>query len=368
MTQPYELYPKKHILPYDGMSITASIWQEAHAYPIQMVNAHQIFFHGEGILQGLDVIASDPASSVVFILPGVAVDSAGQMIVLPEPLAYDLGDRIEGALRLFLLHREVKVQTAQDQESRGPAYMQNEFVIVARSAELDVPCVELARIERKDAKSVIVDAEDPHAPQINSIDLRFRRIVFPAQAKHILAGVCYLGEESDHSFHLGLVHLKKMLLSDAFIHLVVDQNVSLNADILKYDLIYLVMNPSAKFEKTQAEIFQSYLQNGGKILVEFSAPPDDGSIASLFKPLGLNMRKVEAGNRLFGEPYLFIKAPKGVFHEENVKVWNGEDAILCNNGGYGRIWNGQAAAKDFSRSDLRDALEWGVNLIHYLVG
>jgi len=367
MTNRYELYPKKHLLPYDGMSITADVWREAHEYPVQMQHAHQAFLHGVVILQGMDVVASDPASSVIYIMPGVAVDTAGRMIVLPEPLAYDLGDKIEGHLKLFLLHREVKVQSQQDEGANGPAYIQDEFVIVARPDELDVPYVELARIYRKDVKSAIVDAEDPHAPQPNSIDLRFRQPVRVAQQEQVCAGVCYLGEVPEQDYHLGLVHLDSLLSSVSSHRLVVDKEMPLEENIFNYPLIFLVANPAAKLEKKQADLLQNYLQNGGKMLVEFSSAPDETSLNTLFKPAGLKFKNLDHTHPIFSTPHLFIEPPKGSFLKDGITVWSAEDVVLGTNGGYGKVWSGQVSKKDFDRGELRNALEWGANLLDFLL-
>jgi hypothetical protein len=367
MTERYKLYPKKHLLPYDGMSITANVWREAHEYPVQLQNAHQALLHGVGIVQGLDVVASDPPSSVIYILPGVAVDTAGRMIVLHEALAYDLGDKIEGALHLLLLHREVKVQTKQDEEANGPAYMQDEFVIVARAEALDVPHVELARIDRKDVKSVIVDAENPHAPQVNAIDLRFRQIIHPFQPEQIRVGLCYLGEFTERVDHLGILHLAQPLTAASRFRLVLDKDVPLEEAIFNYPLIYLVVDPSAKLDKHGKEILQSFIQNGGKLLVEFASQPTEEAITALLKQVGVKSEKLDPDHELFHAPYFFMKPPPGSFMKDGISVWCGDGVVLCTDGGYGKVWSGHVPGKDFTHSSLRDALEWGVNQIVFLL-
>ena len=77
-------FPRKYIKPYDGMSITADVWGQAHEEHRQTVFAHTSTLHGAGIITGLDVIANDPPGQVVFITAGAAVDQTGHIIVVPE--------------------------------------------------------------------------------------------------------------------------------------------------------------------------------------------------------------------------------------------------------------------------------------------
>ena len=96
-------YPTKRIKPVDGMAVTSEVWEEAHEYHRQSQGCHALFSHGPGILAGLEVIASDPPDTSVYILPGIAIDPVGQTIVLPQPVAYDIGHEMEGLLYLAFL-------------------------------------------------------------------------------------------------------------------------------------------------------------------------------------------------------------------------------------------------------------------------
>ena len=60
-------FPSTHIKPYDGMAITADVWGEAHAEHRQARRAHDLVFHGPGIITGLEVEANDPPDNFVFI-------------------------------------------------------------------------------------------------------------------------------------------------------------------------------------------------------------------------------------------------------------------------------------------------------------
>lgn len=359
----YSLFPQKKLHPYDGMSINAAVWDEAHNYHAQTQKAHQYFLHGAGIITGLEVVASDPADSVVYILPGAAIDTAGQMIVLAEPVAYDLGQKIEGKLHLLLLHREIKIQAAQDEESNAPAYLQDEYVIIARPDLIDLPHVELARIDRQSTQAPITDALNFHAPQRDSIDLRFRQYVCPPPAEQVLVGVCSLAP-SAAGYAQGLIHLARPLSDQTPYHLIVEDAVPLDPSIFGYRLIYLLAGRSSKFNKEQADVLHTYLENGGRLLVEFCEPIEEKDVANLMKSAGIQVDPLTASHPLYQSPYLFFALPDGSQPANKCALWSWGASVICSSGGYGSLWSGQSAP---SRGVLRDALEWGVNMVNYLL-
>ena len=366
----YERYPQKYILPYDGMAINAGVWIEAHNYHNQLQNAHQLFLHGAGIVAGLEVVASDPPDHIVFVLPGVAIDSRGQMIILAHPVAYDLGERMSGKLHLYLLHREIKVQADQQAESNLPAYMQNEFVIVARAEVLDVPHVELARIFREDGKAPICDADDAFAPQKNAIDLRYRQSICPPAPAQVQAGVCYLGKSvhagENRAYDRALIHLAQPLAAAAPYRLIVENNVPLNQAIFDCGLVYLVVGAGARLDAAQAEVIGNYLQEGGKLLVEFSEAAKEEAVKAFFQPLGVTLRKIVPPHPLFEFPHLFLAPPQGSVPGDAPALWYSETGILCSTPGCGAIWSG-AIQPPVTRECVREMVEWGVNLLNYLL-
>ncbi len=366
MKDNYSLFPQKQILPYDGMSITAGVWTELHDYHQQLQNAHQYFLHGSGIVAGLEVVASDPADSVIFILSGVAVDSAGRMIVLPEPVAYDLGDNIEGKLHLLLMHREIKEQAETGEENNGPTYKRSEYIIIARNSLLDVPYVELARIDRRGPDAPVHDAADPAAPQPNSIDLRFRQVVCPPPMRQVLAGVACLGDAPEQDCAAGLAHLARPLAEQTPYRLVVEKGAALTKDLLAYQLVLLTVRAGASLKKDQAESLRDFLENGGRLLVDFCDAVALEDVVKLLKPVGVNLEKLAAPQPVFQSPYLFVFPPRGSLDTVVPGLWGTAGVLACN-AGYAAIWSGQAARPEFTRGVVRDAVEWGVNLLASLL-
>ena len=82
------IFPRKRIKAYDGMTVTADIWAQAHDEHRNARRAHDVIFHQPGIVSGLTVQANDPPDQYVFISPGVGVDPSGNIIVLTESVAY----------------------------------------------------------------------------------------------------------------------------------------------------------------------------------------------------------------------------------------------------------------------------------------
>ncbi len=67
-------FPAKRIKPVDGLAVTAKVWEEAHEYHRQRQRFHAMLNHGAGVVTGLEVIASDPPDTAVYVQPGIALD------------------------------------------------------------------------------------------------------------------------------------------------------------------------------------------------------------------------------------------------------------------------------------------------------
>jgi hypothetical protein len=121
-------YPTKRIKPADGMAVTAEVWEEAHDYHRHSQGFHALFTHGAGIVTGLEVIASDPPDTSLYILPGIAVDQSGETIVLAQPVAYDIGNERDGLLYLMFSYAESKPRSDNGSPMEGnPLYVHGDF-------------------------------------------------------------------------------------------------------------------------------------------------------------------------------------------------------------------------------------------------
>ncbi len=234
-------YPVKRIKPVDGMAVTSEVWEEAHDYHRRSQGLHALFSHGPGLVSGLGVIASDPPDTSVFISPGIAVDPMGQVIVLPQAVAYDIGHEMEGLLYLLLSYGESRPRTENGGrgEEGSPLYVHSEFSIFARTTlPANTPWVELARVRRGSRDAAFVDAQNPAMPGLNEIDLRYRREVGAPAEVHI--AVSYLGQVADKKHGLGASYLAQTLNHTGKGRVFVEDNVLIGPGIVNNTIIYLV--------------------------------------------------------------------------------------------------------------------------------
>ncbi len=356
-------FPLKKIKASNGMAVTAEVWEESHAYHYQQQRLHSLFGHGAGIVTGLDVIASDPPDTSVYILPGIAVDSTGQTVVLPQPVSYDIGDELEGLLYVLLSYGESRPRPADGAgQADGVMYVHTEFSIFARTALPTTPVVELARIQRQSRKATFQDAVNPSQPGLNEIDVRFRQEVgAPHEAT---VAVCYLGE-ADKKHGLGANYLARALNNSGRFRVQIDDDVPLAPGVEKNTLIYVV--GAGKFELSRGQIngLTNYIQKGsGTVLIEASNAAAGAVFMGFLDAAGLGIDTLSPGHRLLTEPYLFGAAPPGYETQGKPQVSVGEGVIFstCE---YGRLWQGERRGGPASREEIRSAMEWGGNIISY---
>ncbi|MGD9731761.1 MAG: hypothetical protein AB7U45_06235 [Desulfamplus sp.] len=159
---------------YDGMSINAKNWNEAHDYHRAMLDFHQRCYHPPGIIAGLEVIATSPASSTVVICPGIATDCSGREIVVREKQDMKLQNRepnepncVENRIFYIYLSQE------NDKPIKGLETHTADCCKIERTPTFSKDKIELARIQINDP-IIISDAKDPLLPGKNEIDMTNR--------------------------------------------------------------------------------------------------------------------------------------------------------------------------------------------------
>jgi len=361
-------FPTKRIKAADGMAVTAQVWEEAHEYHRQWQRAHDLFSHGPRIVTGLEVIASDPADSSVYILPGIANDPLGRTIVVAEPVAYDVG-AAQGLLYLLLTYEESQPTANADQED-GPLYLYSQFGIQATPALPDAPFIELCRIRRQSRESALANARNQAHPGPNEIDLRFRREARDTLQESACLAVSYTGGSTDDRHSQGMDYLAQMLRrSGQRIH--VDNRVPLAPGLEAYALLYLVGQDAFRLNRDEMNALYAFLQSGGALFIEScrrrtssGEPPADASFFDLLASLGVQLQEVPPGHRLLIEPHLFADPPPGYETEGTPNVLIGNNVILSYRD-YGCLWQGERRGRPGSREEIRAALEWGENLVSY---
>ena len=89
-----ELTPAKRINYFSGQLLTVDDFKEEQSYHREKIKQHNRYLHGFGVVCGLWVVPTDPAKPrAVVVEPGLALDSWGREIVVPEPIEFKLSKR-----------------------------------------------------------------------------------------------------------------------------------------------------------------------------------------------------------------------------------------------------------------------------------
>jgi hypothetical protein len=353
-------FSKTRIKPYDGMSVTADVWAQAHDEHRSARKAHDLFFHGAGIITGLEITANDPPDQYVFVSPGVALDSEGNLIVLTEAVAYDFGDAVEGELFILLGHGE-RETSGTENEIR---YLQNEFVIAARPRLPKRPVVELARVRLGHRGNAIKNAAHPLHPDVDEIDMRYRVEVAPKSGQMVKVAVSYLGQGNPNGILAGWDYLSREVSRNTPNHLAVDQLPVITGDIQNYSLVYLCGNGTFKLDNATLKELKTFLEQGKAIIVEAFDDAADESFKPLIGGLGVTVKPLAEYDSILKSPFLFNLPPEG-YQGNKVLIGKG---LVYSNARYALAWSGKVSGGSGSRSDIRSALEWGVNIIQYCLG
>jgi hypothetical protein len=366
-------FPTQRLQPVDGMAVTAEVWGEAHDYHRHQMRLHALLGHGSGIVTGLEVIASDPPDNGVFILPGMAVDAAGNTIVLPQPLSFDVG-RAEGLFHILLSYGEGRPQPRSTSTEDGTVYyIQSQFAVEASAKLPETPGVELARIRRQGRGAPIQNAQDSPHPAPNQIDLRYRNVIGAAAPASATIAVCYADKAPSEHHGRGAGQLARFLRSPfgGQQRVWADDDVPLTQDLDGYNLVYLVAHSAFRLEVDEMNRLYMYLWRGGTVFIESCrreaeglASPPDGAFADMLGSLGITLEPLPAAHRLLSEQTLFGSLPAGYETSAAPGLQIGGGVILSTND-YGCLWQGERRGGPAQREEIRSALEWGANLLAY---
>lgn len=357
--------PQRRIKPVDGMAVTADVWAEAHEFHRQALRAHLGLNHGAGIVTGLDVIASDPPDSAVYVQPGVALDALGNTIVVAQALAYDLG-AAQGPLYLLLTYGEGQPHS-DSPRGDGVLYIPAQFSLAAAASP--VGGVELARLNRQGRSAPIGNAPDRAQPGANEIDRRYRSFVGVTPPKLITLGVSYLGGADDRRHGRGALALARAINRSDQLRVAVDDNVALKSELAPYALLYLVGHGAFQLAPEEMNTIYAYLQAGGTVLYEScrhvaDAAQADAVFLDLLSSLGQPINDLPRTHALLNEPHFFAQPPAGYEADAPVAIRLSRNVIVSG-GDYGCVWQGERRNGPADRADIRSALEFGENVVTY---
>ncbi len=349
-------FPRNNMKAYDGMSVTADVWEKAHTEHRDMMRAHLISMHRPGIICGLEIRANDPADHYVFISPGAAIDEMGRVIIVDQTIAYDFGD--EGAGNYLLL---VGFAEHEKEDSETKLKMvQHEYIIAARQSLPKQPVVELARLTISKKGAVIRDAADPFQPRKDELDLRYRTdrkgnagtvriaaLSIPSDNDVVYDGWRVLACEMEQMLHLNVI---------------VDVFSAIDEKINDYDMVYIGAAGTFSLTDVQLAILKNLSENGKGILLEGL----DANGSKALKDLAESFKAVpvDPDDCSFYQAPFFFRLPPDHINEKRLMA--GNKIIFCADS-LTETWSGELKGELLSRSDIRTNLEWGANLVMYCV-
>ncbi len=254
-------------------------------------------------------------------------------------------------------------------QADAPLYVQSQYTVEAVSALPPTPHIELARVWRRDATLPITLAADPAQPRGNEIDLRFRRQVGAGEKPVVSIALAPLrgSDGARHGDGMAAMAASIRLAGTASVWL--DRNIPLTADLARYDLIMIVGRDDMKFTSDEMTAIYNYWKSGGVLFYESCRrnqtqgnPPADAVFNDLVESFGAWLEPLPQDHPLLAKPYRFGQPPNGfeTLGSPLVKVAEG---IVMSTFDYGCIWRGERRGGPARRSEIRDAEEWGANLL-----
>ncbi len=347
-------FPKTSLKAYDGMSITADVWEAAHNEHRDMMRAHMLSMHKPGIICGLDIHANDPADHYVFISPGAAVDDMGRVIVVDQTIAYDFGDENAGNYLLLLGYGEHEREDLQTKNKM----IQHEYIIAARQSLPKQPVVELARLTISQKGAVIRDAVDPFQPGKNELDLRYRFVRNFIGERIRVAAICIPSDNYEvyKGWRVLMSEMEQMLQ----VNLVVDMFPEIDERMNSYDMVYIGVAGSYDISDVQQALLKNFYQNQKGIILEGLDAGGSSSlkrVADEFKAKPVNAETC----RFYHAPF-FFRVPPEQISEKHLAF--AKKFVYCSDP-LVKPWGGELNGNPLPRTEIRTNLEWGANLVMY---
>jgi hypothetical protein len=347
--------------PFEGLMIDAGTWADGHEYHRTQLRLHQLSGHGWGIVEGLEVVADQPASAGVTVRAGVAVDPIGRLLVLQHDVRVR-ALQISGVPAHVVLRYAEELahpQRAWDDEDHHTRVLERPSVTI-EPLPPSPPAVELARIV---LTPTIRDARDPTAPAEGEIDLRFRRRSPVAPPPELLVGEIELGDAAtddtpDHRSGLRFL-LREVRLATMYRPRWAGE-LTLAELPIGTSLLYATGAGAFSLEPADLVRLTDFLAGGG---VLFADPchaadwePFAASVRTLAEELHLDLQPVRHGHPLLVSRHVFF-APPG---NEGTLVEGG--GIVLSSADYGCAWQGGRDGTGAAREAVRAALELGTNV------
>jgi hypothetical protein len=267
MFPPVSTHPLERLQVTDGLLLNADRWRLAHEYHRQRQNIHYQSLHQPGIVCGLKVgITAAPEQFAaqyrdqrwLRVQPGVAIDTLGNPIIVPEAIDYRLASEPprSGTAMIYLVLSYVDPDRLQ--RSVEPELVQETFRIDEKTTPPDALEVELCRVLIQAGTLQLEQNINLFNPSINHVDLRYRQ---QAQARSL--GTVRIAEAS--SGNTQWLSLSRSL--PALYPQLNAEWVDYPSDRAEYDLLSLTSPQLAALSDAQRQSLKQHLMTGGTIVV-----------------------------------------------------------------------------------------------------
>ncbi|MEM6400205.1 MAG: DUF4159 domain-containing protein [Cyanobacteria bacterium P01_D01_bin.116] len=376
-------FPQPLIQPFDrlqaadGLLINAERWRKAHDYHRLRQNIHYQCLNQPGIVCGLGVRDIPPPSNVqakyrdgrwVQIQPGIAIDLAGNLIVVPKAFNFPIDLEVSNtdAILVYLTVSYVDPEDLRSPNSRE--IVREAYRFDQRNSTLKISEIEICRILLQPGQKNITQPNDIFFPGYNNIDLRYRRqaqarpqaIVSIAQVNHNDA------ECARNFFNLSYLLQSIESLYPSLRGADEPEQVTLSSKIKDYDLLYLTGDQELSINSVEFESLKNYLNLGGMLLID--APGNAEALIrstyALAEKLKITLKKsseLRRDHSLRTRPFLFAGLP--IINKKIIEILTGGGIILTV-GDLASAWGLDKELK-MPRLAIRTAQEFGINIIHY---
>lgn len=287
---PPPIEPFQRLQVNDGLLLTAQLWQQAHHYHRQRQNIHYQSLNQPGIVWGLGVCLIPPPMEMaeqyrdqrwIEIQPGIAIDTFGNPIVVPQPIAFRLASPLpaRGSVTIYLTVRYVDPDDLQGQRDRR--FVQESFRIDETTVPPAVGEIELCRVRlQADQALQLVVSEDVLDPGINQLDLRYRQQAQARPLTTVRVGQLAIagGQQTavDHQAQT-VANLSYLLQSLVALYPVMQAGVVESVTLrdaaisLDCDLLHLAYDQFLNLTEADKALLQQCLESGATTLIEISA-------------------------------------------------------------------------------------------------
>ncbi|MGE0059817.1 MAG: hypothetical protein AB7P33_13180 [Dehalococcoidia bacterium] len=341
--------------PFTGLVVDVDTWATAHDYHRRHQELHLLTLHGSGIAYGLEVLPTDPPSDTVVIEPGVAVDTVGNLIVVPERQHVAISAR-SGTAYIAVDYVE-SIPPSSNGQKDTRARILEDFRLRSMNSEPEVSALELARIRLDGKTGPIIGAPNPWVPGAGEIDARFRpRLQTRAPRDLSVAWITHEPGGMAPSHELGLHFLLRELEQAGLRGRVTqtsDGSIPSGAQLL-----YVSGNSETAMPDALVDRLAEQHEAGAWLFVDACGRGSE-MVQSVLKKLPGKGNAPTSEQFVLGAHSVFGAAPEGAFATKEI-VWGKN--LLISPRDYGCAWSGRRGDQVFQREVVRSALEFGVNV------